>query len=111
MSKDTIRTAIFAAQQFKSKVIDIFGQSVEIKQPSIGELLGLTSGDDKEKQKLAVAQILINYAYVPDTNEHVFDKADYDSIVNLPSGAWVGNVITAWTELVGSEETSEKNSA
>lgn len=109
MSKNTIRTAIFAAKQFKSKVINIFDEDIEIKQPSIGQLLDLTSGEDKEKQKLAVAQILINYAYVPGTDEHVFEPTDYDSIVNLPSGKWVGEVITAWTELVGSEAQAEKN--
>lgn len=108
--KDNIRTKIFSSNQFKSAEFLLFGERLELRQPSVGELLKL-SKVDQNQDKLAVAQILIDYAYVPGSDEKVFSKADYDSIVNLPSGKWISDLIEAWGELAGGDEAKvEKNS-
>ncbi|KKN90085.1 hypothetical protein LCGC14_0231980 [marine sediment metagenome] len=107
--RDEIRAALFSSKQFKRKKVKILEQDVEIKQPSVGELTGIGKLDE-DKDKNSVCLLMIEYCYVPGTNEKIFTKEDYDGIMGFPSGDWVQTFNRAWMELAGIDwEEAEKN--
>ena len=81
--RDELRGKIFAHRALKTETINIFGQDVEIRQPTLGQLLGARDEPDKRR---AVVKLMIEYTFVPGTNERVFEDADYESIINMPFG-------------------------
>lgn len=105
---DEIRKTIFAGKHFKTRIVPFFDTEIELRQPTVGQLL---NNKLDEKENLAVAQILIMYAYVPGTDQKVFEQADYDSIKELPAGTWIGDIFQTFAELTGAKGAeAEKNS-
>lgn len=90
-NRDELRKALLAAKAQKSEVIELFGQQVEIKQPTIREVLDLNVEDNKE----AIVRVLINHCYVPGTNEKVFEEGDREDILSWPVGDWLKRVTEA----------------
>lgn len=87
MSRDSIRAKILGVSR-KSKVVEVDGIQIEVRQPSVGEMMSLTASDDK-KQDLMIHSIVEN-CYVPGTNERVFDETDIDGLRAMPFGdSWL----------------------
>jgi len=82
MSRKEIREKILAAKP-KSEVITLFGEKVELRQPTMGGMFE-TQAEGTTAQKSA--RMLASYAFVPGTDERVFDPLDVDTIVSLPWG-------------------------
>lgn len=82
MSRTAIRDAILGAKP-KSAIIKLFGQDVELRQPTMGQMFE-TQGEGTPAQ--ISARMLAKYAYVPGTDERVFEDMDADTIANLPWG-------------------------
>ncbi len=80
-TRDQIRDAIFAAKP-KSEVITFFGVKVEVRQPDLGAIL-----EKREQgQQDQTFGMLLDYTFVPGTQDRVFDATDVDSIRLLPFG-------------------------
>ncbi len=94
--RDQIRQNIFQARKFKTKKLQILGTDVEIRQPSVGTILDAQQEDD---QKKSLVYIMVNYCYVPGTNERVFEDADQEAIMELPVGEWFTELSGAIAEL------------
>jgi hypothetical protein len=94
--RDQLRTAIFSNNAVATKRIMFFDAEIEIRQPSTGEVLA-TKDDDNSQRGLV--SILVRYAYVPGTNEKVFEEADADAILALPFGPDMLRVNEAIAEL------------
>ena len=109
VSRDTIRAAILNAKNTnrKSIEIDFFDQAIEIRQPTLGQLSKMTE-DDKTP---TIITLLLEYCYVPGAkNQKVFDEADKDELLQLPTGEWLGHFNKAIEELTGvNVEVAEKN--
>ena len=101
-SLDSIRSAIFdsEASKPKSKVVDAFGTKVEIRQPAVGDLLQAPE-DEGEIKRNRFLVTLINNTYVPGTDTKIFSIADYDSLVKLPFGSSMTDLIEAVNALSG----------
>ena len=86
-TRDALRKAIFASENKRGKfeIAEFFGQKIELRQPTIGQLEAMISGGGETKN-LNIVPILIDYAYVPDTNEKVFEPTDADALATLPFG-------------------------
>lgn len=88
--RDEIRGKILATHQLASEVIDIFGTKVELRQPTLQDVLLIQQAkEDSEDGAVpisAVAKVLIQYSYVPETNEKVFEEGDGPAIMQLPFG-------------------------
>ncbi len=84
MSRNDIRTAILSAKP-KKKVIEMFGQKVEIRQPSVGEILKLREGTDANAEAMFI-RVMLGYCYVPGTNEKVFEPTDAEALAAVPFG-------------------------
>lgn len=95
--RDKLRSAILEGDNSKpaTKTITLFGNDVEIRQPSIGTVI-----DDADKVK-NIADILMQYCYVPGTDEKLFDDADRDSLLAMPWGPEFLKAQQAINELAG----------
>lgn len=108
MSKrDDLRQRLFSAKKFRSKVVNLFGDKVEIRQPSVGQILKARDTDDSKE---ALIGILVDYCFVPGTTDRVFEKSDAGAIMEWPVGKWFTDVNTAITDLTDIDVAgSEKN--
>ena len=99
---DSIRSQLFSKSRFKTKIIDMLGQRVEIRQPSIGDLNRLSKTINKESDdNSAVVQLIIDYSYVPGTKTKLFTNADKEALSALPGGQWLVDYQTEFMKLSG----------
>ncbi len=94
--RDRLRERLFSSKTFKSKVISLFGQKVEVRQPSVEQILAFQG---KEDTKEIMIQIMVEYLYVPNSDIRVFDKSDMASIMGWPMGDWFTVLNDAVSEL------------
>ncbi len=81
--RDEIRAKIFAEEntRFKTKEIELFGTKVDIRQPSLGTILKAKEDEDRQK---AIVRLLIDFCFVPGTDEKVFEQEDGEKILAMP---------------------------
>jgi hypothetical protein len=96
LSRDALRAKIFGAKP-ESTTIEFFGGQVELRQPKLEALMEMR----RSNQEDALTQMLINYAYVPGSDEHVFEDTDEESIKQIPFGADMQRLTQAVNLLVG----------
>ncbi len=95
-TRDALRERLMSAKKFKSEKIKLFDEYVEIRQPSVGQILDAQSFED---QKKALVNILVNYCFVPGTEEKVFENTDEAGIMAWPVGQWFTDINEAITRL------------
>jgi hypothetical protein len=83
MSRDSLREQIFKAKVRKSELVEFFGAPIEIRQPTLGDIL---EARDNGNSQSAIVGLLVSYAYVPGTDQKVFDAEDGEAIRALPFG-------------------------
>lgn len=105
--RDSLRTDLFKRKKFKSKTVDLFGTTIELRQPSIGQISEM---DETTDTQTALVKTLVQYAYVPGTDTRVFEDADKDVILSWPVGPWVRDLNEAIAELTTIDvQDAEKN--
>lgn len=97
-NRDEIRKAIFTAKPEK-RIISFFGNDIELRQPNLGDAMAARTEDVRE----AGIQMLLNFAYVPGTEEKVFEEADEDGIRRLPMCKDLTNLFNVCAELLGAD--------
>jgi hypothetical protein len=95
-SRGDVRANIFARKELRKKKIEFFGEEIELRQPQLGDIISARENDDRQA---AVIETLIKYAFVPDTDEKVFEEGDADSFKTMPFGADFLRVNNALEEL------------
>lgn len=80
--------------------ITIFGVDIELRQPSFGSIL---DARDEASEKQRIADMIVKYAYVPGTDEQLFEVTDIDTILNWPFGDDLLRLNTAIIKLTGIE--------
>ena len=118
-----LRDAIFTHPKTKAerKSITFFEQKLELRQPTLKAVLQsqiVGDPDDPhnlDAQKNATSESMVNmiiqHAYVPSTDELVFEESDREWLLNLPFGpdlANIAKVLNEMTSLTFGEEA--KNS-
>lgn len=96
-AKYEARQAIFSNKNRKVKQLEVFGILLEVRQPSLGDILSLQDMSSKDR----VARALINYCYLPATGEKVFEETDIASIMSLPFDENLEKIQDAIAELTG----------
>lgn len=86
-SRAELRTSIFKSEnlQPKTEVVTFFGEEVEVRQPSMNTILNFRNADEADR-KTQMVDMLIEYVFVPGTNEKVFETADKDQLLQMPFG-------------------------
>lgn len=96
-TRQSIRDRIFAAKS-RSMTIDFFGTNIELRQPKMGDVLAMRRG---ESNLDAAQMMLVHYAYIPGTDEKVFEETDIDSLDQLPFGEDMTRFSEAVADLMG----------
>lgn len=94
--RDRIRAATLKSRLPKSKQIMFFGELIEIRQPRLADVMKAQDADSRED---GVIHTLINNAYVPGTNDRVYEDADIETLKQLPFGGDFVAVAEALQEL------------
>ena len=95
-TRDEIRSAVFATKKLASEIVDFFGTQIELRQPKLSDIISIQNTEDRQS---AIVDTLIRYAYVPGTNQKLFDEADTASFLEMPFGQDLINVSNALEKL------------
>lgn len=107
-TRDSIRAGIF---NFKTQGTPgvLNGQNVELREPDLDTVLEFQMSGSEDR-KLQSARMLINYVYVPGTDQRVFDDEDVDMIMRLPFNKDLKKLTEQITALLGVEPKAEDKS-
>lgn len=83
--RNKLREKIFSSSAKQTEIIDFMGEQVELHQPTIGEIADLEQKSRDETRRETISSSLIQYCFVPGTNERVFKMEDKELIINLPA--------------------------
>jgi hypothetical protein len=96
LTRDQMRDMIFGAEP-ESEIIDFFNVRLELRQPPMSTMLEARQGAPQN----ALLMMLVNYAYVPGTDEHVFDDGDIEMLKGLPLSPSTQRALEACNKLMG----------
>ena len=107
MSKKTydrndMRSRFFSEEnkRRKSQIVDLLGVDVELRQPTIGQITQIAKKNEGSTDSALVA-ILIEYCYVPGTEDKFFEEGDKEGLLSMPSGDWLLKFNEALAALTG----------
>ena len=107
MTRDEMRTKVFSTHKPRTITVNIFGVDVEFRQPPLGAILD-GPGEETEDQKTRVAKMFVKYAYVPGSNEKLFEPGDVAAILQWPFGEDLRRAQEAINNLVGVDVAKAK---
>lgn len=94
--RNKIRERVFKKHAIRTETVTLFGADIELRQPSVGKVLDIR---DEPDQKKALVRVLIDYCFVPGTEEPIFEEADLDLIMSWPVGEWFTDLNEAFTKI------------
>ena len=98
-TRDELRAELIGKRHAPtSEVLTLFGQEVELRQPTLQAILEMRDDVD---EKSRTVQMLLEYTYVPGTDELLFEKGDTSSILAWPFGTDLVKVQVAIARLTG----------
>ena len=98
-----LRQKILDAAKPKSIPVNLFGQEIELRQPTLKAIL---EAQEIAENSSRTAHMIIEYAFVPGTNDRVFDETDTQLILDWPFGDDLIRVQKAITDLTGVDITA-----
>lgn len=107
-----MKARMFSAQNKmrKSEKVVFFGEEIEIKQSSLGQVVEMANMRDEDDDQGVAIYVLLNYAYVPGTEDRVFETADVEQLKSMPFGDDFNRVIDSWRRITGIKiEAATKN--
>ena len=113
----SVREAILTRQDFAKEIVDVDGQNVEVRQPSLRirsdvnrRAASVRKDGSFDIDVLAMGLwLVIECCYDVETGEKVFSEADYDELAGLPSGGIIDNLIGVASQLSNLDVESKKN--
>ena len=99
LTRDEIRAVLLGKTPLAKTVpIKIFGIDIELIQPTLASIMETREEDDA---KTRAADMIIKYAYVPGTDQLIFEDTDREMILRWPFGEDLLALQQAITELTG----------
>ena len=99
LTRDELRTALLGnAPKPDSKLITMFGVEIELRQPNLGAILKTRAEVDDATRAI---DMIMEYAYVPGTNDHIFEDTDRAAMMNWPFGKDLATLNQAIADLTG----------
>lgn len=96
-SKAELRDKIFATENTTPRIrtFTFNGVDLEFRQPS---MVGFMNANDDGRNQLVV--LLIRNTFIPDTDELMFDDADYDMLSAMPMSTDIVKIIRSMNEVL-----------
>ena len=109
--KDKIRSGILNGKKIvKSETMSLFGTEIELRQATLSTMAKIARATEADSKTPGVVRILIEYAYVPGTEDKLFSEADVAELSQLPGGPWVKTLNAIVGRLSGADvDAAEKN--
>lgn len=82
-TRDELRAKVLATKLPKTKLVTFFGAEIELRQPKLRDILKAQENPDRQA---SVIQTLVQYAYVPGTDERLFEETDEEALKEQPFG-------------------------
>ena len=82
----------------KTRIIQLFDMPIELHQPTLRSILDNQAIEDTKQRG---TKMIIEYSYVPGTNERIFDDADREMIHNWPFTGELVDLQMAIADLTG----------
>lgn len=79
-------------------VVKLFGTEIELQQPTLASML---EARQEDSERVRTADMFIRYAFVPGTDERVFEDGDRDTILNWPYTKEILAIQTTIMKLTG----------
>ena len=99
LTRDQVRAQLIGKKHKpKSTLITLFGVEVELRQPTLAAILNAREEESEQKR---TTDVFLNYAFVPGTDEKVFEEGDRDTILNWPFTEELVEVQIAIARLTG----------
>lgn len=98
-TRDELRAAVFASKEVKKELIFFFGQQIELRQPRLSDIIAIQNTAKEDGMQSAIVDSLIKYAYVPGTDERLFEESDTAEFLQMPFGQDLINVSDALERL------------
>ncbi len=99
LTRDQLRKALIGDRHApKKELVMLFGCEIELRQPTLASILEARTDDDEQAR---TTDVFLKYAYVPGTDELVFEEADRDIILNWPFTEELMTVQTTIAKLTG----------
>lgn len=94
MTRDEMRAVMFSPEKTIAHRIPLKfnGMDLEWQRPSIQEL---AEAQDAGKDRNFMVGMIINYSYIPGTDEKVFEDGDYAVIMKMPYSEEYGDAVGA----------------
>ncbi len=84
LTRDELRGRLLGTKaKPKSELVTLFGEEIELRQPSFGSMLDAREIADTKTRTI---EMIVQYAYVPGTDDQVFEDTDRDAILGWPFG-------------------------
>lgn len=82
MTRDQIRAELVGKKHAaRTEITTLFGVEIELRQPTLGSIID--AKEDADAQTRTV-DVFVKYAYVPGTDERIFEDTDKAAILNWP---------------------------
>ena len=82
LTRDQLRANLIGLKHKpKREIVTLFGCKVELRQPTLAAILNAREEESEQKR---TTDVFLNYAFVPGTDEKVFEEGDRDVILNWP---------------------------
>ena len=99
MTRKEMRAALIGTKHVaERREVVLFNCTLEIQQPTLSSMLDART-EDSERDR--TADMFIRYAYVPGTDELVFEAGDREDILNWPYTKDILKIQQAIMELTG----------
>ncbi len=99
LTRQQIRDQLLGdAHKPKRELLTIFGIEIELQQPTLRGILDVQEITDTKERS---AGMIIDYAYVPGSNERIFEPADREIILGWPFNDEIVKLQLAIAKLTG----------
>jgi hypothetical protein len=98
--RDAIREQIVNSPKGKpaSKIVTFLGADIELRSPTLASIL--EQPQSESEGRTAVVKQLIDNAYVPGTDELIFEESDMEMLLGLAYSDDLAKVFTTMTEFI-----------
>ena len=105
LTRDELRAALLGKPAApKSVLITVFGVEIELRQPTLAAIM--KTREESGGTAARAVGMIIEYAYVPGTDDHVFEDTDRDQILQWPFGEDLTLINQSIADLTGIDITA-----
>ena len=98
-TRDGLRAKVFSGNKEEHQLV-INGAEVEVKAPNLGEVMELQNKMQADG-KSGIVSLLLNFCYVPGTDEKIFEPEDEEAILAMEIGPWVADLTKIIAKITG----------